>query len=979
MKELIVSAKTKTVLLYITVALVIYSLIGFLIIPAVLKNQIPKIANEQLNRVAQIKDIEFNPFSLELNLHDFDLKNLDKSSFFSFKKLNVNVAFLKSIGNLTLTLDQISLDQPSTLIQRYKKGDFNFTDLLNTEEPENKEEKDDSPFPIIIVKTVISKAKLSWEDDFYSHPQKETIYPLDLTLDQFSTKVNDQSQMEFTLALASGGELNWKGDLVLTPLNSIGKIKLHKVNFKKVWELFLQDSVNFEILKGSEVVEIDYHLNDTKKGLQFLIKNAHLDINELQISEKGKTDSLINIPNFKISGITMDLLKKDVVINKVSSADAQFKAWLNSEGIINYQTLFNSNSKENQSTQKTAVTEKEETPWNVKLNLLEMNNFAFNFTDKSLAPTPAIIDLSSINLSATELSNKPGAKLPFKLGVKINNAGTLNIDGSLVSAPFSSDMKINANSIALKDFQPYLNTVARLDLISGLFNVNANISMLQEENKPFGLKFTGDSHITEFVTRDQVSNKDFLKWNKLNIEKIDVDLAANSYLIDSVKINKLYSRVLIRKNKSINVTDILVNKEKKEPEKNEQAKPANKDEVKPTFKIAHFTLTDSVSDFSDMSLILPFSAHINKLKGSVTGISSDKNAVIKVGLTGKVSNLAPVDIKGTISPELGNSDVTLDFKSMPLPLMTPYMAEFAGRKIEKGNMSLNLKYNIQNKKLTASNNLLIDQLVLGDSVENPDAISLPLDLAIALLADADGKIKLDMPITGSLDDPQFSVSGLIFDTLVNVLTKIISSPFNAVSSLIGSDEDISKITFSPGESLLDDKQKEKLDSLSTALADRPALKLEIKGAAFSKEDWPHLQAEALDKKLLKMRAEELSKESEKTVLPEHLKYSKEENQRLLADLYIKKFPTKADRSLFGTPRLIDSEDDFYEVAQSKMASLIKPNTQRLEKLAVARAQAIAKHLSTKEIASDRVFLLNVAIDPKDAENLIASSLNLTVN
>ncbi|MCF6203159.1 MAG: membrane biogenesis protein, partial [Methylococcaceae bacterium] len=214
---------------------------------------------------------------------------------------------------------------------------------------------------------------------------------------------------------------------------------------------------------------------------------------------------------------------------------------------------------------------------------------------------------------------------------------------------------------------------------------------------------------------------------------------------------------------------------------------------------------------------------------------------------------------------------------------------------------------------------------------------------------------------------------------VNVLTKIISSPFNAVASLVGSEEDISKITFLPGESLLDDKQKEKLDSLATALADRPALKLEIRGAAFSKQDWPHLQVEALDKKLLKMRAEELSKKTKKAVLPEHLKYSKEENQRLLADLYIKKFPTKADRSLFGTPRLIDSEDDFYEVAQHKMASLIKPNTQRLEKLAVARAQAIAKYLSTKELASDRVFLLNVVIDPKDAENLIASSLNLTVN
>lgn len=979
MEGLKISAKTKKILIWIAGLLLTYSLLGFLVLPAVLKNQIPKIANEKLNRVAQIKDIEFNPFSMELNLHDFGLKNLDQSNFVSFKRLNVNLAVLKSIGNLTLTVDQVILDQLNTNIKRDKKGGFNFTDLLSTKvEPKPEEKPDEDPFPITIIDTKISEGKVNWEDNFYSKPQKETIYPLNLNLDKFTTVVGKQSQLDLTLALSSGGKLYWKGNLELTPLDSKGKIKLNKIDFNKVWQLFLQDSVNFEIVTGSELIEIDYHLTDSDKGLQFLINDANLNINDLKIAEKGKTDPVIHIPDFKISGISLDLLKKKVAIKEVSSINAKFKAWLDSEGIINYQPLFSSGSEKNQSTQNTPASKTKEEPWTVALDKLNMSDFGFNFIDKSL-PSPATIDLTALNINATELSNKPGATLPFNIDVKVNDSGTLKIDGSAILDPFSSQLKVNADKIALNDFQPYIDTFARLDLVSGLFNIDADISLAQEKDKPFDLKLKADSHITEFVTRDQVSNKDFLKWKKLEIEKIDLDLAGNSYLIDTIKLDQLYTRVLIRKNKSINVNDILIKKEnKKEPNKKEPS--SNKDEVKPAFKIATFTIKNSVSDFSDRSLILPFSAHINKLKGSVKGISSDQNALIKIALNGQVANLAPVTIKGNISPQKGDSNINLDFKSMPLPLMTPYMAEFAGRKIEKGNMSLGLKYKIKNKKLTASNNLLIDQLVLGETVDNPDATSLPLDLAIALLADTDGKIKLDMPITGSLDDPQFSIAGLVVDTLVNVLTKVISSPFNAVASLTGSDEDISKITFSPGKSELDDKQKEKLSGLATALADKPALNLEIKGAAFSKQDWPHLQVEALNKQLLIKRAEELSKKTEKTVLPEHLKYSEDENQRLLAGMFIQKFPKLADRSIFGTPRLIDSEkEDFYEVAQSKMAAQIKPNTQRLEKLAVARARSISKFLSENKIATERVYILNVVVDPKEAEDIIASTLNLTVN
>jgi len=984
MEGIIISAKTKKIFIYISAALLVYSIIGFLVIPAVLSNQIPKITQEKLGRASQVKEVKFNPFTMEFDLQGLELKNQDPSTFVSFDRFYLDLAIFRSIFSLTLTFDRVMLNQPYISVKRDKKGSFNFTDLIENKNPKEPEEPtDEEVFPVTIAKLSISETKFDWEDDFFIHPQKETIYPLNINADNLTTVKNKHSDLGFSLAFASGGTFDWNGKLELSPLNSTGKIKLDKMGFKKVWQLFVQDSVNFEILKGSELVELDYKLKDTDKGLQFLINEAHVDIFDVQLAEKGKPDPLINIPDFKISGIALDLLKKNVTIAKVSAKKAHFKAWLDANGEINYQQLFASNSEKKPNPKQNSNTENNEAPWSVLVKKIELGDMAFDFIDKSLAGDPAHINISKLNINATELSTKPGAELPFDLGLTLNDSGQLKIKGNAILAPFSSKLEINTTDIALKDFQPYVDSFAKLNIISGLFNANVNVSLKQEENKPLDLVIQGDSHIAELNTKDKISNKDFLNWKQLKLNKIDLNLAKNSYLIDSVVIEEPYSRVLIRKNKTINVTDIVKEtKNEKEDSKDEkQATTKEEDKNKPTFKIGQIDIVEGISDFSDMSLILPFSAHINHLKGKITGVSSDKNAVIKTTLTGRVANLAPVNIKGKISPDSGNSNFDLDFKSMPLPLMTPYMAEFAGRKIEKGNMSLTLKYKIQNKALTASNNLLIDQLVLGEKVDNPDAVSLPLGLAIALLEDADGKIKLDMPITGSIDDPQFSIGSLIFDTLVNVLTKIVASPFNAVASLIDSEEDISKITFLAGKSDLDEKQQKKLDQLADALSKRPALKLEIKGAAFSKDDWPQLQVEALNKKLLKIQAEELTKESGKKVLPENVEQSEDESQRVLADLFIKKFPKLADRSLFGTPRLINSEDDFYEVAQSKLASKIPPNPERLEKLAVARAQKIAKHLSSKKLSVERVFLLNAVVDPqeKDAGNEIAASLNLTTN
>lgn len=980
MKGLAIPRKLKIALITIAVLIALYAILGFFVLPAVLTDQIPKLAKEHINRNVQTREIKFNPFSLEFTLKGLQIDEHDGSEFVTFEAFYTNIAVVDSLLDLSLKIDEVLLKSPYVSVKRDNKADFNFADLISKEEKKENEEEpeNDEIFAVTIAKIAISEGKISWTDDLHSKAHQEDIQPLNLTVNNFTTIIDKQSQLGFSLVFASGGQFDWKGELTLNPLQSSGHIELNNVNFHRVWELFLQPSVNFTIVKGSEVIKADYQLDASGEEMQLLINNADISLLDIQLAEKAVKDTLIDIPDFKVSGISLDLLKQNIEIDKVSSKNAKFKAWLNADGTINYQSLF---APVNAGVQKPApepdsVADNSK-PWNVLVKQLDISNYAFNFTDRTLSP-PNPIAITSINLSSSQLSTKPGASLPFDLALLLNKSGTLKVKGDAVLEPLASNIQLDIGSIVLKDFQPYVSQFARLDILSGLFNVNAKVSLKQPKGLPLAVTFKGNSSIDKLHTRDQISNKDFINWKKLSVDKIDLDLAANRYDIGAIKIDRPYARILIRKDKSINITDIVINKDNKEVAEKQPADDKKAD--KPNFKISRFSMSKGVMDFTDKSLFLPFAAHIKHLKGSVKGVSSKKNATIKIALDGRVADFAPVTIKGKITPDRGDSNFKVDFDSMPLPLMTPYMAEFAGRKIEKGNMTLIFEYKIHNKELTASNNLLIDQLVLGDEVDNPDAVSLPLGLAIALLQDGDGKIKLDVPVTGDLDNPEFSVGAIIVDALVNVLTKIVASPFNAIASLIGGDEDISKVAFAAGDAELDEKQLKKLDGLATALSERPALKLEIKGAAYSKQDWPQMQVAALDKQILLLRADELTKDGDKEAIPKQLAHSDKEYQRLLADLFIKKFPDLADRSLFGTPRLINSEtEDFYQVAQNKLAAMIPPDNQGLHKLAASRAKAIAKHLVDKKIEIKRVFLLDVAIDPENENDLITSSLNLTTD
>jgi hypothetical protein len=391
-------------------------------------------------------------------------------------------------------------------------------------------------------------------------------------------------------------------------------------------------------------------------------------------------------------------------------------------------------------------------------------------------------------------------------------------------------------------------------------------------------------------------------------------------------------------------------------------------------------------DFADRSLALPFGTHIHALTGTIVNISSKPGgAPARLTLGGQIDNYGSARAEGRL--DLFNPTNLLDikaaFNNVEMKSLTPYSATFAGRRINSGKLTLNLQYGIKNRQLTGDNKVVMDQLTLGDRVESPEAKDLPLDLAIAILEDSKGRIDLGLPVKGSLDDPQFSFGGIIWDAFVNVVTNIVTAPFRALGALFGGDEEFHGLVFEPGQPALSPSEREKLVHFAAALNQRPNLSVTVRGT-WADADRVALQDLALRQQLAGKLG--LSTDGDPgPITPDQPKV-----KSALEDLYADRFGNgalaglkegyrkanpgqlpettggqvmSALTGLIGTKSSLSDQDidaikgiDFHALLYQKLRDAEVMPDSKLQALAQARGEGIIKELSEANAPLDRVTL-----------------------
>lgn len=502
----------------------------------------------------------------------------------------------------------------------------------------------------------------------------------------------------------------------------------------------------------------------------------------------------------------------------------------------------------------------------LNLGKLSIDGVEVAVTDES-TPTPVKLDIVGGRAQVRDISLDLNKSLPVEAGLSIKQGGSFKASGNVVPGKSSGKLNLKLAGLSFKPFAPYVNQFARLKLQSGALSSSGRLDFAKGK-QAMKLNYDGGFAVDSLAITEEDTDEAFLGWEKLSSDSLEFNLGPNSLHMSELVAVKPFGKVIIFEDKSINLKRILRSSEPPKPEQtsneNKAAEESEADAAlpapaptpspaasdKPLFPLAieRLRIEEANAEFADLSLTPQFGTRMHSLSGVVTGLSTDPETTAQVELDGKVDEFGSARVRGSVQPFKATdfTDLKLTFRNLEMANLTPYSGKFAGRRIDSGRLSVDLEYKIKNRQLAGENKFVINKLKLGERVDSPDAMKLPLDLAIALLEDSDGIIDLDLPISGSLDDPKFSYGKIIWKAIVNVLTKLVTAPFRALGKLLGvSSEKLEAVTFDPGSSKLLPPEQEKLKMLAEAMAKRPALTLTLEPGFDPVADRRALQEQAM--------------------------------------------------------------------------------------------------------------------------------------
>lgn len=493
-------------------------------------------------------------------------------------------------------------------------------------------------------------------------------------------------------------------------------------------------------------------------------------------------------------------------------------------------------------------------------------------TDSALAkPVSHVLDGIAISTDRIELNGAAGSKpLTATARATLQSGGALQAKARYDLRQQQGEVDLGIERAALTAFSPYLSNSTRLSLDAGEASLSGKLALNSAATAGKtgeSLRFAGKASIRELKLTDQSTQQMFAQWAELSSQDLKLTTGAGGTRVElaDLLLDQPRGDIVIGEDGSLNLTQIGKTSAPAIPATAPSSAPAAatapaapaatassapSDVATTKVKIDRVQVTGGDVHFADLSLRPQFGTRVSDLSGLIVGISSEASSRAEVSLEGKVDEFGLARLSGTVAPASASqyTDLKASFRNLEMRNLTPYSGKFAGRKIESGKLSLELEYKVLERKLKGENQIVIDNLKLGERVESKDATSLPLDLAIALLSDSKGVIDLGLPVQGSLDDPQFSMGGLVWKAITNLLTKIVTAPFRALGALLGgSSEEFEAVLFEPGEARLLPPEREKLAKLATALEKRPQLKLAIEGRFDRERD-----REALADNILKL-------------------------------------------------------------------------------------------------------------------------------
>ena len=942
-------------------------------LPRVARSAATDFVTQDLHKTIALGDITFNPFTLALDVRDLNVGDEQQKTVVGLKHLRVNLSW-SSLFRLSPVFDEILLERPEVAVVVRPDGSLNLKELVpGTPEKSPASTEPSKPLKLSITHLRLSDGRIGFQDLSRPTPFRTEIVPINLALDEFSTRGDSENRYSIHALSADRESFDWAGTVQLNPLRSAGHVTVGALKAQTIWS-YLRDALTFEMPAGTIDLAADYDFLLGADAPSLKVTLDQVAVHDLGLRPIGGREPFVTLAALTVSQSALDLKARTITVGPVALAGANVRAWLSADGALNLAELAHRPAPPSAiaSAAAPAAAAAPSAPWKISIPRIAVDGSTIDFEDRRESPT-AELKVEALAVKLDDFNNSGQGALGVEASCTLNGGGQFTTRGTLALDSRALALKLSLKDLDLKPLQPYLNERTDMTLRSGAVSVEGDLKY-DPAAQPARIDFEGRVTSRDLRTVDNTLKEDFIRWKDLAIEGVTFSSEPQRLTIREVRARAPYARVIIGPDAKVNITTVLrPERLRAQAEVTESpptagpppAKPAAKTAARaaPTMLIAinKVRFDNGSANFADLSIRPNFAAGIQSLSGTVVGLSSRADARAKVDLNGKVDQYAPVRIDGEVNYLAAQSytDLRLAFQNMELTTFTPYSGKFAGYTVRKGKLSVNFKYHVENRKLRAEHNVVLDQLELGDKVASPDATKLPVKLAIALLKDSHGVINIDLPVTGDLDDPKFRLGPIIWKAFFNLITKIVTSPFKLLGSLFGGGEEVKYVDFAPGNAAVDAATGERMRNLAKALTERPQLKIEIPISFVAALDRAALIDGELDARVLKLMEQEQPKSRTPSAAPVTLPADRKEYLRLIGTLYREQFKKNPDEI---TARLLKGEQAKQDPAAALEAA-IKALGDGL-RASVTIADGDLRALGQRRAEAVRALLLeNTGVDP----------------
>jgi Domain of Unknown Function (DUF748) len=865
-------------------------------------------------------------------------------------------------------LKSIKLQAPELHVTHNRDGTLNLTSLIaeNKNEKAPEQKTDEKPFGYRVDEILVDQGKVIFADRGPERPFEKRLENIHAGVKGLTNEAEKKAATEISFQTDAKEEFNHNGTLQLAPLLAEGEIEVKSLQLKGL-RPYYESVVGVDITEG--LLDLTTHFAAAQKEdkrMETKLSELNAALRSLRLDVPGERQPLWRAPLLAIKDSAVDVEKKSIGIGSFESHDGNGFIQRNSDGSINYARLIKTQAGASE-TKKPAQEDTAE--WAVEIKRSALDRFRITFEDRMLSP-PARMTVSAISFRGENHSNAKNARAKVRIQATINNKGKARLAGTLGIRPVGGRLNVDAQGIEVVPFQPYLADQVNFSLTNGAVGSKGILTVDVGGDGAAKVNYEGSVQVADFASVEKDGSQDLLKWKSLDLGGIQFALQPMLLRINEINLAEFYARMILGADGKLNLQKLAV--QKTEPSEAGETKPANPAEPaeppspapsgEKQISIGKINLQAGNVYFSDFFVKPNYSANLTGVQGSISELKPETPG--ELAIQAKLDNAAPVDIQGKINPLSKDlyMDIAADAREIELNPMSPYSVKYVGYGIERGKLTFKVKYKVENRKLDAQNQIILDQLTFGEKVESPTATKLPVLLAVALLKDRNGVIDVNLPISGSLDSPEFSVGGIILRIIINIITRAVTSPFALLGAAFGggSGGELSYIEFDYGRSNLTQTAEAKIKSIATAMNNRPALKLDISGRVDPVNDLEGLKQTSVERKVKAQKMKELVRQGTAPKSVDDVQVDKAEYERYLKAAYgDESFPKP--RNVIGLAK---------DLPVPEMESLMLKNTQAtdddLRNLANRRAQAVQDRLlATEQVTADRLSI--VAAKPVPAE------------